>query len=349
MGGNVIIKKHKASPINLKKIDRQGFCQEVLKALDIINQKISLWNPELFKEKTFFSGSSIHLFNNDIPDDEFVKFKALVGDIDLQVDQIYDDKLKDFFDNHQGMIFEGLKLFGYKKSGYQYITLWQCKKYNINIQMDFEMVEFKDGYPTEWARFSHNSAWGDIKLGIKGVAHKYLYRALLAKDLEEITVEMKSGKQKKILSAHMAFSNKGIRPKTQMIQSNPKVFKILDSKDTGFNTNLKDIYNHFFKQSVEYYPLIGEMYSFNGTIDLILNSFTQDEMQKIVEGFVNTLWGQGSQVLYRDNLQRDKEEKECMVKLLCQRLSVKDNFDLIKENYYKKQEMKTNESNRNSS
>jgi hypothetical protein len=59
---------------------------------------------------------------------------------------------------------------------------------NVFPQVDFEASEYEmqddsltgkqKFYPTEWAKFSHNSHWEDIQAGIKGVFHKYLLRAI---------------------------------------------------------------------------------------------------------------------------------------------------------------------------
>lgn len=83
-GGNVVIGDIAADRIDLKKIDRKKVVFEIGKALKFISDKyanfygLPLWGDDLFKDKGFLSGSSLHLFNSEIPDETFVEYKPTV-------------------------------------------------------------------------------------------------------------------------------------------------------------------------------------------------------------------------------------------------------------------------------
>ena len=49
----------------------------------------------------------------------------------------------------------------------------------LNIQVDFELVEYSNGRPTEWSKFSKSSSFDDAKQNIKGVFHKLLLAKII--------------------------------------------------------------------------------------------------------------------------------------------------------------------------
>jgi hypothetical protein len=166
--------------------------------------KTQLFNPAILDKeiKDFMAGSSQHFFDLlrpnpqfnpkqpesehnpkmiGISDEEFKKYKPKVGDIDIQCNQELQDELLEFLTNHVKRPIGNEVLLGPPSSGNeQYNTLWQLLDPPIKVQIDFEYGRYSPltQKPDEWTKFSHSSAWEDIQQGIKGVFHKYIYRAL---------------------------------------------------------------------------------------------------------------------------------------------------------------------------
>lgn len=353
-GGNVVIDDVEAERIDLSKHERAEIVPAISKALAAINKGFKqhsgkfLWGQELFSTAKFLSGSAFHFFNTaEINDAAFKKVKPSVGDIDTQVDKLDKAALDKFLSDSKGAVFGPVKLVGYKASGEQFISLWALPKFKINIQIDFELVDFKDGLPTEWAQFSHSSDWGDMKKKLKGVAHKMLLRALSAPKLKDVVIKAKTtkGTDKEVLSASHAFSvTHGIRKKLkpvlddsgkQVIQNGKPAYYEMGTKESEGTTNLKEIYEYFFGGA----PSTAELKkfsSFTGLIELIKQKLPKSDWVKIADGFVNTLWGAGAQGLYRGDASKDNEEKTVMVSILCDELGVKpEKYATTKEEYYR--------------
>lgn len=353
MGGNVQIKDKGADRIDLTKISRNEFVKELTKSLVAINSAFDketgfhLWVAPVFKSKSFLSGSAYHFFDENIADEEFVSYKDSVGDIDTQVNGLHQKEIEAFLNKNEGNTFGDLELVGFKKSANQYISLWTSSKFKINIQVDFEMVDFdENGHPTPWSSFSHSSAWEDMKVGVKGVAHKYLYRALSAKDLKTVIIKAKTsrGSDKEVMSAEVAFSPSGFRRKLKPVLDDKgahvhergiPVYQELTTKETGFITDLDAIFEAFFG----HLPSAQEkakMESFTGTLDLVNENYNATQKRHVADGFANTLWGPGAQSLYRDDQERDLREKTVMMGVLCKKLDINEkSFTMIKTRYYK--------------
>lgn len=350
-GGNVQIDDSEAERIDLTKHQRSVMAKKVEEALAAINAGFKkqmgkpIWSDALFKSKQFLSGSAFHFANLEIDDKTFTKHKPSVGDIDTQVDKDMDAELKDFLTKNKGKRFGPVKLIGFKTSAGQHITLWNLRDPGINIQIDFELVDFENGMPTEWAQFSHSSDWDDMTLGVKGVAHKYLMRALDAPKLKDIVLKAKTarGSNKETKSSETAFSvTHGVRQKLKpvlddkgkqvMVNGKPAYHELSTAESKG-DTNLSNIFKAYFGRT----PAPSEkrrMGSFNGLISLIQAHFGKEDKAKIADGFARTLWGPAAQGLYRGDPEKDRAEKEMMMAFLLKELGVKDTFQSMRDEFY---------------
>lgn len=353
MGGNVVLGDEEAQRIDLNKISRSEIVQVLSDSLDTINKAFQkqtgfpMWNDDVFMSKQFLSGSAFHFFNTkEIDDKTFVGVKNSVGDIDTQVNGLHADFIRKFLDNNQGKVFGDLKLIGYKVSADQYISLWKSKKYDMNIQVDLELVAYDDsGRPTAWSQFSHSSAWEDLLKGIKGVAHKFIFRALNAKDLKEVIIQPKTprGKEKTITSAEIAFSPSGLRPKLKPVMQNGKqlvkdgklVYQELTTAETGFVTDLGAIFTAFFGHPPSKKEE-SQMQSFTGVLDLIKANYNKAQQIAVADGFANTLWGPQAQSMYRGDNDRDLKEKMVMARVMADHLGLNvSRWNKLIEAYYK--------------
>lgn len=349
MGGNVVLGDESASRIDLLKFDRSEIVPILYDALKSINRAferdtgLSMWSDSLIASKKFLSGSAFHFFDlTGIEDKKFSTVKKTVGDLDTKVPEALAPFIKKWLDTRQGSTYGDLTLIGYKESIGQFITLWKSKALDQNIQIDLEQLPFTDGLPTTWAEFSHSSEWEDLEQGLKGVSHKYLLRALNAKDLKDVMVRMKSGKEKTITSAETAFSASGMRqklepimgPHGQEIKNGLPVYRELPTSETGFNTDLDDIFINYFGHAPSNTEK-KQMWSFTGLIDLIKKHFDRSILIKVADGFANTLWGPGAQSLYRADPEKDLEEKTVMMDYMCQHFGLPvDRWNNIKRSFY---------------
>lgn len=180
-----------ADKIDLTKIARSDLTNIIKDALQKINELFNaslgypLWvNFDAVKSGKVFSGSSRSLFDNTISDKEFLKYKPILGDIDLTFPNEYMSDLWKFLNDIEGeQIIKGIKYLGHKYSAMdpdkagnmqQINAIFELKfeNFKAHIQIDFEASEYKNGDPTEWSSFSHSSSWDDISSNFKGVMHK---------------------------------------------------------------------------------------------------------------------------------------------------------------------------------
>lgn len=341
-GGNVRIGDVEATRINLKEVDRKDIVRMLDRSLSAINlhfQRVvgkPLWVRELFKSKQFLSGSSLHFFNRAIPDNVFRTLKPTVGDIDTQIDKNLTNEVKQYLDSIQGKKLGYLTFVGYKTSAGQFITLWTIDKYNLNIQIDLEMVDYEDNKPTSWSSFSHSSSWDDIQANVKGVFHKYILRALTSKSMREITL-LKGKKETptKIMTGDHSFSVAlGLRKKLQATET-PGVYRELATKDSVYDTDLNSIFKTLFGKEPEGSEL-KDFESFVGTLKLIKKYFSTKEVENVIFGFGSLLWGKGAQGLVRGDPKEDYETKRVAYDLMLKTLGKKSPKvveDLIKPYY----------------
>jgi hypothetical protein len=190
-----------AEKIDLRagRIKRQDFRRDVIEMLKALDNKfksdhgVTLWDPEQRDEVLgagfAFNGSSAHLFAppETLPDEEFVKYKPVVGDIDLTVPN---EKLGELFSTlnrlEEQQLTSRITYVGHNKKSprgldqinalfaYTWDPAAPSGEGDTFFQIDFEGSEYESGRPTQWARFSHSSSWRDIEAGVKGLAHKIL-------------------------------------------------------------------------------------------------------------------------------------------------------------------------------
>ncbi len=342
-GGNVKIGDVEATRINLKEVDRKDIVRMLDRSLSVVNAHYKrfsgepLWVKELFKSKKFLSGSSLHFFDNKIPDKVFVEKKPTVGDIDTQIDKDMSEQVKKWLDSLKNTKLGYLTFVGYKSSAGQYITLWTIDKYNLNIQIDLEMVDFENKAPTDWASFSHSSSWADVNASVKGVFHKYILRALTSKGLKEITL-LKGKKETptQVMTGEHSFSvSLGLRQKLQQTDT-PGVYKELATKDSKYVTDLKEIFKTLFGK----YPEGSELEkfeSFIGVLELVKKHFSSSEKENVVLGFSLLLWDKTAQGLVRGNPEEDFETKKVAWDIMLKTLGMKQpkEVDSMIDSYYK--------------
>lgn len=347
MGGNVSIKGHSAQQLDLKVTSREvivPILHQLLVAINIAftrQFKHPLWSLKLLKNKTFLSGSSLHFFNTkEISNQTFEFKKPTVGDIDTMVDRNKEQQIAEFLRNNEDKTIGPAKLVGFKPGNEQYISLWELQEPAIKIQIDFEFVSYKNGNPTEWAKFSHSSSWQDIENGVKGVFHKWLIQAFTRLSNQEFYLRKKVGRGKKRIEQDVltkdnmysfAVSSKeggGLRAKYEHVmddtghalyKDNLPVMKEADT--SGYEQDIGKIFTTILgKRPI---PKDADFWSFTGLVSLMNRILNPNEKESVMDGFLEKLFGKGAQGMYRNDPDRDIQEKSKAVKYLIKALGVK--------------------------
>lgn len=308
MGGNVIIHGIAAEPLDL---NLRGTRRSILRIGELLTEigceydrKMCspLWAGNHWTE--YLSGSTRHLFDVQIPTEQILLFKPVFGDIDVQIDK---NKVENLEKVLEEIDFLDMTYIGKKRSGNTLVTLWNMHNLEgLKLQVDFELVDVdeKTGYATLWSQMMYNSAWEDVKMGFKGVAHKFLMRALNAIDLEERQI-ISGGKRPTIkakMSSMYALSSRGLREKLVLVPGNvgePPLYKEIPSKNAEYVTDQSIIFKHYFGRSPETHEFF-KMWSFLGLLSMIEDHFSPEQKKKILDGFKYSLTHDGAQEFSRD-------------------------------------------------
>ena len=178
-GGNIKIGEHQAAPIDLTHPDtpRKTVRKDVHDTLHAMHKHFHeehgehLFGPnaKALHDKKVYSGSTDHLFNDKISDEEHKKYKPKVGDIDVKVPKEHKAKIKSTFT--VGKTFGKHKIVGVKHGAEHHMVVKHTETGKVT-QIDMEPTEYHKGEPHPFEHFSHSSNWEDTKHGIKGGVHK---------------------------------------------------------------------------------------------------------------------------------------------------------------------------------
>ena len=220
-------------------VDRTKLSESLIKMFEYLNKLYEkehgtkLWDDfDGVRSGHAFNGSSYHFFNGKkkLTDAQFIKLKPTMGDVDVTIDG---DKLAPLFDvlakNEGKVIGKDFVYMGQnkpKQQGHQINAIFQLRNPKVNVQVDFEGVEYKNDKPTPFSKFSHSSHLDDMEAGLKGVGHKLLLQniARAVSEMKNIVVLTPtssppdkitvSKKESALAPTNMAFSvDRGIRKK----------------------------------------------------------------------------------------------------------------------------------------
>lgn len=364
-GGNLSIGDKQADTIDLKVHNRSFIIPVLNKLLHGINNSFAksfkkpLWNAQLLANRKFLSGSSLHFFNTDISDDEFVRLKPKVGDIDTQVNVTLRDNVKSFLDMNKGKVVGNATFLGYEVGNEQFSSLWELQEAPVKVQIDFEFVEYAadTDEPTDWAQFSHSSSWDDIQAGIKGVFHKYIIQSFGTLTRQDFLLRKLAGRGKARAEQDVpttdnmisfAVSSKeggGLRQKYEpVLDDNGKPLVIdglpvLRARPTeGYDQNIASIFSTLFHKKItpqQIKTMETKFWSFTGLLDVMNTLLNTNEKNQVVESFILKLFGRGSQGLYKNDPDRDIAEKNVALDLMLKTLKVKapDHLEQMKQDY----------------
>jgi uncharacterized membrane protein YgcG len=365
-GGNLEIDGAQAQQIELKVHNRAYIVPILSQLLNSINagfkasQGNDLWSPKVLKSRKYLSGSSLHFFNTDIPDDEFERIKPKVGDIDTQINKDSEPHLAQWLNGVKGQVVGNAKFLGYSRGNEQYSSLWELTDPPIKVQIDFEFVDYNDkDEPTDWAGFSHSSSWEDLSQGIKGVFHKYLIGAFTRLTKQDFLLRKMVGRGKARAEQDVpttdnmisfAVSSKeggGLRAKYEpvtdekgrpVVNDGLPVMRALPA--AGYEKDLGVIFQTIFGKRIDtgaLKKLLPKTWSFTGLLEIMNLVLTPEEKEQVLDALVDKLFAPGAQGLYKGDAQRDMAEKNAALNYALKTLKITPpkNLEQMRQDYVK--------------
>lgn len=345
MGGNVIVinknnEEIKACALDIRKIPGgiQDLSDSVISLLEKINKEFQkeygyyLWiNRSVLTD--CLNGSS--RFLPELTQEIAVQYKPVFGDIDIMVPVESKRDLWEYLANCNIQGYQGNNKLTLESVGNQINSLFSIEVNDVilNVQVDFEFVQFYDDVPTNWSQFSHSSSMRDIELGIKGVHHKFLIRSLvgaMSKDDSVIVCTPKSTNNNITISKSKLHQNPrlkkfsvetGIRSAyTPLLTDNgefiyidkKKVIRPLETSESLFTTEPIIMAKQIFKIDLSN-SQIKQFNSFSGIIELMIENLTSDQIKETIDRYTELLWGYSGE--RGQELERDDPVKDLLVKL----------------------------------
>lgn len=332
MGGNVIFNGIGSDRIEIQnQYSRDRILDRLTHLFEGINRDLKLWATDKHTIEEYLAGSTVFLFDTRIPVEALIAVKPTFGDVDIQFDKNRTDEVVAWLTSipEIGMF----RLVGWLKSIDTVVTLWQDQVTKKNYQVDLEMVEFENGIPSAWSKFSRSSDWEDLELGIKGFAHKYIFRAITAKDLIDTNVQLKTKLVRKNITP-VVFSPKGARKKYRSVGIN--VWEEIPMDESLLIRDVEDLFELFFDGQARG-DEIDLMYSYRGVVELIKRYIDKRDHHAIREGMIHLLWGHNAQEIVRDDEDADFQTKLVVIEYLEKELNLGSSLtsDGLILNYYR--------------
>lgn len=363
-GGNLEIDGAQAQHIDLKVHNRAYIVPILNQLLTAINTEFQqsaggpLWSNKVLKSQKFLSGSSLHFFNTDIPDQDFERVKPKVGDIDTQVNKESEQHLAQWLNSVKGGVVGNARFLGYSRGNEQYSSLWELTDPPIKVQIDFEFVDYTEKQePTDWAGFSHSSSWDDLSQGIKGVFHKYLIQAFTKLTTQEFLLRKMVGRGKARAEQDVpttdnmfsfAVSSKeggGLRAKYEPVVDEKGRPLVVDGLPVmralpaaGYEKDIGTIFQTIFGKRVNSATLkkvLPKTWSFTGLLEIMNLVLQPEEKEQVLDAFVDKLFAPGAQGLYKGDPQRDMTEKNAALNYALKTLKITPpkNLEQMRQDY----------------
>ena len=367
-------------------VDRTKLSESLIKMFEYLNKLYEkehgakLWDDfDVVRSGHAFNGSSYHFFNGKekLTDAEFIKLKPTMGDVDVTIDG---DKLAPLFDvlakNEGKVIGKDFVYMGQnkpKQQGHQINAIFQLRNPKVNVQVDFEGVEYKNNKPTPFSKFSHSSHLDDMKAGLKGVGHKLLLQniARAVSEMKNIVVLTPtssppdnitvSKKQSALAPTNMAFSvDRGIRKKYEPVMYDGKQVEVdgklaykevTKAKKEDHITEISTMFKMLFnipktddldekKFEEKYKDALENFESFTGLLKLMETYLDENTVKKTFKFLLDkSLFGKAAQGFEKNNPEGDRKIKMKIVEELIKEFDylkpIYDEFEEQIETYYK--------------
>jgi hypothetical protein len=351
---------HQAQELDLRVHDRSYVVEVLSDLLHNINElfaqqyKEPLWHENSVAAQKFLSGSTVKFFDKKIPDEEFVRVKPTVGDIDTQASDKHAETIKQFLTGLIGKQVGDAKFIGFSPGNNQYISMWQVmlKELPVKLQIDFEYGEHEQdtGLPTAWQEYSHSSSWEDLTAGVKGVFHKYIDRALpyaanvSTKYVARVLKKSTKISDQPVTDSDYSFAVSGEGgggvsrkyipyndPNTgePMEKDGIPVMQLLPTGSRQYIKNLAQQFEIFFgrKPSKQDQQLKN---SFIGTVQLATKYLDDKQRTELFRRFISICFEPGSQMITKGNPVRDRDTKMAAIDYMIEHLKLPNAQELRK-------------------
>jgi hypothetical protein len=338
---------------------RNRFIADIKEMLSALNDGFSsmfgklLW-PELesyFSDLLIFGGSTEHIVDPSISDEDFSFYKETFSDLDIYIPQAGErgSSLIKFLDQNKGsMLGSKFKIIGTKiqpnenvanDRGTNTIFQYVDGKGNPYIQFDFMPqpipVQGEDEKTSKalksWVKLSHSSNWRDVQQSVKGVFHKYLLQSLVsirsrvsghiatpASTKEKLRLVKEPGPDLHMQSLAV---DKGLGTtrltKQDYEHEGQPVYKVTQPSEKKYVTDAEKIFEAAFGFSAEPEDL-EKMRSFLGLLDIMRENLLPDPegrkfCGKVLKSFLYKLIGDHGQEISTYSEAKDIKPKAAAV------------------------------------
>jgi hypothetical protein len=357
--------QHQAQELDLNVHNRSYVVQVLTDLLHKINDaftrqyKEPLWHENSVEAQKFLSGSTAKFFDKKISDEEFVRVKPKVGDIDTQAPDKHAETIEQFLTGLIGKQVGNAAFIGFAPGNSQYTSMWQVtlKDLPVKLQIDFEYGKHdsETGLPTEWQDYSHSSSWEDLSAGIKGVFHKYIDRALpyassvTTKYVARVLKTSTKISPTTVTDSDYSFAVSGPGgggvsrkyipyndPETgePMEKDGIPVMQLLEPSNRQYIQNLAQQFEIFFGQKPNKQDQQLKN-SFIGTVQLANKYLDDSQRAELFNRFVGICFEPGSQMITKNDPVRDRDTKMAAIDYMI------DNMKLPNAQALRKQAIQT--------
>jgi len=379
------------------RISRQQLKNDVIEMLQLLDTEFEkdhgtpIWDPgqrdDILGAGFAFNGSSAHLFSppETLSDEEFIAYKPTVGDIDLTVPL---EKMNDLYSTlnrrEDQQLTRKIAYIGHNKKtpgSHQINALfsytWDPTEPeglgDTFFQIDFEGSEYKQGRPTEWAKFSYSSSWRDITQGVKGLAHKVLLMSLASvksppplnarevtpaatpeaprfkRTKNKATGEMEPAPLRPLKSFDLVSGYGSRYAKLDWNLNGEEAYKYLKRAErTDSMRDLRDIFLNIFGENPP--PSeedISNFGSFTGLLEIIKQRMSPPEIVRLYEDVVDRFFGERGQKLSATDPKEDESVKDRILEVFRQAVPEAESstIDLkgLKSSFYAKYKVRGQE------
>jgi uncharacterized protein YeaO (DUF488 family) len=302
-GGNVHFGDSKTVPIKIEqRHERAKDVDHFLRHLNKEhNHEIFGKNEHTLNNHSAYSGSSHHMMNSKISDAELGKHKKTFGDVDVMVPHHASKHIEAL---KTGSKYGKFTVQGIKKIGDQHSVVVKHED-GQHHQVDFEYKEHdKHGEPTQFAKWSQNSDYGDMKHGLKGVHHKELINAVTSAHgrhgIVQVEKKTKTTHTPAEIRSHTFSPQHGLRDKHYPIHDASGHHLHHEGKPVygehppgGYDKDLHSIHHKLFGKKPSTVD-IHDMHSFKGVAHLVNKHFEHHHGQNVAKGYVDRIYGRGA-------------------------------------------------------
>lgn len=327
-----------AEKISLLDNDPDEFVSNVIELIQQIQKesKFQIWFQKSIDSRSIFFGSFEQLCRISDRKD-FLEFKNSIGDVDVAIPHGKMKLLHEILiSKEEKKITPSFEYVGQNRQNLSEKKL-NCIFYYLPsrqfLQIDFESTDFENGDPDPYIRFMRSSPLEDLRLGIKGLAHKYLLACIARCVSYKTNIVVLTNKsplfpKEKIKiklieeTPHsLVFSKEGLRHKLEqqfrmgfpVVVDEKYAFKETTKDKSIFEKDFQEIFLTLFSRTPSTKDL-EDINSYAGLLRICSRYFSRSKIEAIYEYMViSKLWGDKSQKLSRDSIEEDKTTKESLI------------------------------------